>query len=617
MKPVRNFLRLSLVLTMLSVISVLYTNAGPWVQPRSNRNSVVPGEFIVKYRQELRPDERADIIGKVQAKSLRAQTAQNWEHIKVTEDRSTDEVIELLSQDPAVEYVQPNYRYHMVATPNDPKFAKQWSLANTGQTLNGSYDTNNPGTAGDDLSLSSAWDINTDCTKTLIAVVDTGVNYSHEDLLANMWDGGANYPNHGYDFVDNDNDPKDLNGHGTHVSGTIGASGNNGVGIAGICWKAKIIAVRGLDATGAGTTSSIVSALQFAKDRGAKIVNLSLSTDVDDPTFKSTLQKMSDAGVIIVVAAGNESANVEKSASPAYPCNYTSIANLLCVGAVDQSFKLADFSNYGSKNVAIAAPGTNIVSTYAGIESVTQVSFQSAGSLNWTTSGGAWAYAKHNLSDGSSGGSGTSAYDMLVNPSNWNGTSAQYSPSVDARAYRTLDLSSFDAVQLDVSLFYDVGRGDYLNIKYLKSVGDPFAAGGISLDQISGSSNGESTSLSYDLSNCRVANCSLGFQLKSDSSTQSYGVGIYEVALTAMKLNNNTYAWLDGTSMATPQVVGVAALVQSANPNMTAGDVMQALKMGATSLASLSNHIEGGRVLNALGALTYIAPPNAVTAVQE
>ena len=110
------------------------------------------------------------------------------------------------------------------------------------------YTTANPGTPGADMTLELAWQFVHDCPSVVVAVVDTGVNYTHVDLAANMWDGGASFPHHGYDFVGSTNDPMDYNGHGTHVAGTIGAAGNNAVGGTGVCWKVQLMAVRVLDA---------------------------------------------------------------------------------------------------------------------------------------------------------------------------------------------------------------------------------------------------------------------------------------------------------------------------------------------------------------------------------
>ena len=156
--------------------------------------------------------------------------------------------------------VQPNYIYHVAAVPNDTQYGQLWAFKNTGQTVNTGTFTPNSGTSGDDMNIEPAWDRITDCSSVVVAVLDSGVNYNHEDLAANMWNGGSSLPNHGHDFVDNDDDPMDPNGHGTHLAGVIGAVGNNGTGTVGVCQKASIMAVRVLDAAGNVTTATACKA---------------------------------------------------------------------------------------------------------------------------------------------------------------------------------------------------------------------------------------------------------------------------------------------------------------------------------------------------------------------
>src|SRR5208283_3029626 len=144
------------------------------------------------------------------------------------------EALAAYRDDPNVEYVQPNYIYHTTVAPDDTQYGQLWAFRNTGQTVNATiqgegwiYPTNNPGTAGYDIDIEPAWDHITDCSSVVVAVIDTGINYTQEDLAINMWNGGAAYPNHGWNYVNGNNNPMDMNGHGTHVAGIIGAAGNN------------------------------------------------------------------------------------------------------------------------------------------------------------------------------------------------------------------------------------------------------------------------------------------------------------------------------------------------------------------------------------------------------
>ncbi|MBS1961190.1 MAG: S8 family serine peptidase [Bdellovibrionales bacterium] len=585
---------------------------------RAGLRSFVENEVLVKYRSSV-ADEASEgaVLSRHGASRVRAVRGgmggkNRAARIRIEDGMSVDAKMAELRADPDVAEVQPNFVYHLLQTPNDPKYGQLWGLKNSAQTVSGgSYATSNPGTAGKDMNLEGAWDLITDCSSALVAVIDTGINYNHEELKANLWDGGAAYPNHGYNFVDDNNNPMDLNGHGTHVASTIGAAGNNGVGTTGVCWKSTLMALRVLDATGSGTTADIVDAINFAVAHGVKVMNMSLGQSAADTALENALQSASNAGAVIVVAAGNDGANNDAATTPTYPCN-SKAANLVCVAALDQSYKLASFSNYGATSVDVGAPGTNILSGYTGAETVITDNFHSGANLNWTSSGGGWAYGTRNLSSGGV----SSSYDMLLNPSNWDGSTKTYANNLDARVYKSFNLAGFDAVQFGVGAFVDIANGDSVSIASATNGGDPFVAGTL-IDQFSGSTGGSSTYLSYDLGNCRVSSCSIGFRLKSDatSSAGSYGMGMYAFSVTGLTLNTNSYQVLDGTSMATPHVTGLAAMLFAYNPSFTAADVVNAIKSGGTAQTALSGKTTSGKSANAYGSLTFIAAPSGVKAV--
>ncbi len=177
-----------------------------------------------------------------------------------------------LSARPDVEYAEPNYVVHAIAVPNDPRFGELWGLQNTGQPILGV-----PGTPGADISAVPAWDISTGSRANVAAVVDTGIDYTHPDLAANVWSaptaftvtiGGRSITcpagSHGFNAITNVCDPRDDNNHGSHVSGTIGAVGNNGLGVVGVNWTASIMGTKFLDAAGSGTTANAINAIEFA-----------------------------------------------------------------------------------------------------------------------------------------------------------------------------------------------------------------------------------------------------------------------------------------------------------------------------------------------------------------
>ncbi|MCI0459041.1 MAG: S8 family serine peptidase [Gemmataceae bacterium] len=273
--------------------------------------------------------------------------------------------------DPDVLFAEPNYRIRIQLTPNDPQYPSQWDLNNTGQT-GGQVDA--------DLDAPEAWSLTTGSGQTVVAVIDTGVDYRHPDLAANIWtntaeaggapgvdDDGNGYVDdiHGYDFANHDGDPLDDHGHGTHVAGTIGAVGNNQVGITGINWQVKIMALKILDAQGSGSTSDAILALNYAVANGATISNNSYGGDPFSQAFFNAIRDARDAGHIFVTAAGNGNfigLGINNDRTPFYPSSYN-LANIVAVAATDHTDNIAIFSNYGATSVDLGAPGVDILST--------------------------------------------------------------------------------------------------------------------------------------------------------------------------------------------------------------------------------------------------------------
>lgn len=278
------------------------------------------------------------------------------------------ETLQNLAPSNKVDLVQPNAKITANAIPNDPSFSKLYALNNTSQT-GGRFDA--------DIDGPEAWDSFTGNGQTVVAVIDTGVDYTHQDLKENIWtnsreiagngidDDGNGYVDdiHGYDFANNDPDPMDDNGHGTHVSGTIGAVGNNGIGISGVCWRTRIMALKFLDASGSGYLSDAIRALDYAVANGARISNNSWGGGGYEATLGQAISKAAGMGHIFVAAAGNSAGNNDVTAS--YPASYA-YDNVVAVAATDQNDNLASFSNYGATTVDIAAPGVNIYSTLPG-----------------------------------------------------------------------------------------------------------------------------------------------------------------------------------------------------------------------------------------------------------
>jgi subtilisin family serine protease len=326
----------------------------------------VAGEVLVKFRPVSSAQDRIASVAALGHAVVANLHQPGWVRVRIATGQSMGQVLATYQSDAGVASAQPNYIYRTAAVPNDAHYGQLWAFNNTGQIVGtGSY-VPMSGSAGDDMGLEPAWDHVTDCSSVVVAVVDSGVNYTHQDLASNMWNGGAGVPNHGHDFVDNDNDPMDQSGHGTHVAGILGAAGNNGTGTTGVCQRARIMAVRVLDDTGAGTTATTMQGISFAVSHGARVINMSLAGNGGfDPALSDAITHAQNGDVVVIVAAGNGSRNNDLAGNATFPCAFTQ-PNLLCVAALDQNYALADFSNWGPASVDLGAPGTNILSPWGG-----------------------------------------------------------------------------------------------------------------------------------------------------------------------------------------------------------------------------------------------------------
>jgi thermitase len=598
---------LILIAGLLAGLSPVGNAAVPrsMVSPKQARPAYVQGEVLVQFHSDTDPQTRSSFLSAFSTAGARQLPMKNLMLVKLRAGQSVQQAVRDMASDPRIEYAQPNYLYYAQATaPNDTSYGELWALKNIGQTVTGAtYATNNPGTAGDDIDAEDAWDHITDCSSVIVAVVDTGINYTQEDLASNMWDGsGAGYPHHGYDYVDNDNDPMPVGGaeeHGTHVAGIIAAEGDNGKGITGVCWKAQIMSVRALDDTGAGTSASISSSINFASNHGAAVINMSLGGGSQDPLISNAITTARNKDVVVVVAAGNGGSDGigddNDSGSPTYPCNDTQ-ANLICVAALDQSFSRATFSNYGATSVDVGAPGTNILSTFPGPVFTDDFT-------GWTMNGG-WARASCLF------GSGT--YDTLVNPSN-GCTGGSYADNANDDAYKNFDLSAYSAATVSFFAGYDLGAGDTVSVKYSGSGGDPFPSG-TTLTSYSGTTSGVAYLESYNLPGCLTAACTLGFNLTSDGSGTSTGPYFLLFSISTIENNSATYEIENGTSMSTPIVSGIAAMLRAYNPDFTYADTISAIENGGVAASALSGITTSGNAVNAMGSLAYINTPTGLQA---
>ncbi|MFM6324178.1 MAG: S8 family serine peptidase, partial [Microcystis panniformis] len=290
-----------------------------------------PNQLIVKFKQGIASAQVAQfqsLFGAVSTQTIRLTGAQVW---KLSGSLSVEKILAKYRSNPIFEYIQPDYIRTLgtISTqatfPNDPSFNQLWGLHNTGQ---------NGGTPDADIDAPEAWDIQTGNPNLVIGVIDTGVDYNHPDLASNIWtnpgeiagDGIDNDGNgyiddiHGWDFAYNDNDPSDVHGHGTHISGTIAGKGNNGVGVTGVAWNAKIMPLKFLNDQGSGSTSNAILAINYATAKGVKLTNNSWGGGVYSQALYDAINAAGQAGALFIAAAGNDAKNTDTS--PSYPASY-------------------------------------------------------------------------------------------------------------------------------------------------------------------------------------------------------------------------------------------------------------------------------------------------------
>lgn len=291
--------------------------------------------------------------------------------VSLPQSLPVQEAVRVYENAPGIEYAEPNFRFYPSATkPNDPRYDEQYALNNTGQ---------NGAERDADIDAPEAWDVTTGSQGTITAVIDTGTNIGHPDLQGNVWvnkdetpDNNIDDDNNGYvddvngwDFFNGDNsvyDPVDGDEHGTHVSGTVAAQGDNDRGVTGVNWDGRIMALKFIGPTG-GFTDDAVRAINYAVDNGASISNNSWGGGGYSQSLKDAITRAGNSGHLLVAAAGNSSNDNDQD--PFYPASYDN-NNLISVAATDSSDQLASFSNFGSTTVDLGAPGVGILSTVPG-----------------------------------------------------------------------------------------------------------------------------------------------------------------------------------------------------------------------------------------------------------
>jgi len=372
-----------LVLALTLAVGGAALAAGP--RPAAAAPLAPAGRVIVKYRlseslaaaRVAAVEMNAEVVGHIRTYGL--ETTGRYVVVS-SETLSSGDLMKKYSADPAVEYVEPDYVVHADAavTPNDPDFGSLWGMRQ--------------------ISAPLAWGTTTGSAGVVVADIDSGVDYTHPDLAANMWHNPGEIAGNGIDddhngHVDDvyginpaygNSDPRDLNGHGTHTSGTMAAVGNNRVGVAGVCWTARIMALEFMDSSGSGYRSDEITCINYMTwekvHYGVNVVaaNCSYGGSTYSQTLHDAIAAAGDAGIICVCAAGNggsDDVGDNDDATPYYPASYD-CSNIIAVAATGSNDALASFSNYGAASVDLAAPGVGILSTVP-------FSYNSAGYESW------------------------------------------------------------------------------------------------------------------------------------------------------------------------------------------------------------------------------------------
>lgn len=499
-----------------------------------------------------------------------------------SDSKTTDELIMELRRNPLVETVEPNYRRRISTgyTPNDPRYGELWGLNNTGQTVNGTA-----GTANADVNFPEAWALSrTPASEVVVAVIDTGCDYRHPDLVSNMWcnageiptngidDDGNGYVDdyHGFDFASTTNatpgwdaDPMDdITDHGTHVCGTIAATGNNAAGIIGVNVHAKIMILK---ASGDGeylTDASTLDAYDYAatlKTLGINVVaiNASYGGAGFNSIEAAAISELGNLGIVFCAAAGNNGSSNETS--PEYPASYTN-SNIIAVAATDQKDTLASFSNYGSTSVDLAAPGVNILSCMPTHLAQTMASVRH-GSTNYTAVGLAYA------------GATTGITATVINCDY--GATGSFPPQVSN----------------NIAL---IQRGPASNpLTFTEKVSNAMAAGAVAAviyNNVSGLFTGTLQKASA--------------WIPAVSISQANGQALVAAAPTSLTVVNQVidpsaiYQFMNGTSMATPHVAGAISFLAFNFPEESVTQRIQRVLSNVTPITTLHSKVKSRGRLN-------------------
>jgi len=356
-------LALTLVLAALLVAAPAKAAPAEGAPPAQAAAPAASGRLMVGFKHGVSTDRQQRLLAALDGRISQRFASIRGGRLVVVRPRSgraSDALRKRLARSPEVAYAEPDFLQFASKTPDDPFYPLQYALLESPDDH--------------DIDAPTAWGTRSSCAK--VAILDTGIDTDHPDLVGNVYK-SADKPNngkdddkngyvddtYGYNTIKGKGSGEDDDGHGTHVSGIVAGHGNNDVGVSGTCWSSKLLAVKFMNSQGKGSTSNAIEGIEYAVKQGFKIINCSFGASSSSSSLHDAVDYAQDHNTLLVVAAGNDSQNIDKH--PLYPASYTD-SNILAVAASTSDDTLADFSNFGSTAVDVAAPGDSIYSTYLG-----------------------------------------------------------------------------------------------------------------------------------------------------------------------------------------------------------------------------------------------------------